>query len=101
AAEAAWSLAGPSWRTRASAVRWPASLPAGLAAAATIGTWLVLVLLGCGAIELLARHGPRLPGTWTTGGDGSRPHGFLAAPALVLAAGGGGLASGAGLGVQV
>jgi len=101
AVQAGWSLAGPSWRNRASAVRWPAYLAAGLAAAATIGTWLVLVLLGCGAIELLARHGPRLPGTWTTGGDGSRPHGFLTAPALVLAAGGGVLASVAWLAFKV
>jgi chromate transporter len=101
AVQAGWSLAGPSWRNRASAVRWPAYLAAGLAAAATIGTWLVLVLLGCGAIELLARHGPRLPGTWTAGGDGSRRHGFLTAPALVLAAGGGVLASVAWLAFKV
>ena len=94
AVQAGWSLLGPSWRNRASAVRWAAYLAAGLAAAATIGAWLVLVLLGCGAVELLARHGPRLAaGTWTTGGDGTRLHGFLAAPALVLAAGGGVLAS--------
>ena len=37
----------------------PRYLAAGLAAAATIGAWLVLVLLGCGAIELLARYGRR------------------------------------------
>src|SRR6202035_4647352 len=87
AVQAGWSLAGPSWRNRASA--------------ATIGTWLVLVLLGCGAIELLARHGPRLPGTWTTDGDGTRPHGLLTAPVLVLAAGGGVLASVAWLAFKV
>jgi chromate transporter len=101
AVQAGWSLAGPSWRNRASAVRWPAYLAAGLAAAATIGTWLVLVLLGCGAIELLARHGPRVPGPWTASGDGTRPHGFLTAPALVLAAGGGVLASVAWLAFKV
>jgi chromate transporter len=101
AVQAGWSLAGPSWRNRAAAVRWPAYLVAGLAAAATIGTWLVLVLLGCGAIELLARHGPRLPGTGTAEGDGTRLHGFLTAPALVLAAGGGVLASVAWLALKV
>ena len=93
AVQAGWSLLGPSRRNRASAVRWLAYLAAGLAAAATIGAWLVLVLLGCGAIELLARYGPCLGGEKAGGGDGTRLHGFLAAPAFVLAAGGGVLAS--------
>ena len=60
AVQAGWSLLVPSWRNRASALRWLLYLAAGLAGAATIGAWLVLVLLGCGAIELLARHGPPL-----------------------------------------
>jgi chromate transporter len=93
AVQAGWSLLVPSWRNRASAVRWAAYLAAGTAAAATIGAWLVLVLLGCGTIELLARYGPRLGGEGARNGDGTRLHGFLAAPALVLAAGGGVLAS--------
>ncbi|MGD0702323.1 MAG: chromate transporter [Trebonia sp.] len=117
AVQAGWSLLRPSWRNRASAVRWSAYLAAGLAAAATIGAWLVLVLLGCGAIELLARYGPHLGrgdggggdggggdggggdggeagGSGSGGGgDGTRLHGFLAAPAFVLAVGGGVLAS--------
>jgi chromate transporter len=150
AVQAGWSLLRPSWRNRGSAVRWVAYLAAGLAAAATIGAWLVLVLLGCGAIELLARYGPHLDGRGARGdggrddgdadggdsrddggcrdgggdgrddgrdddsrndsdidgrddgdidgrdGDGSggaRLHGFLAAPAFVLAVGGGVLAS--------
>src|SRR6202042_2019145 len=50
----------------------------------------VLVLLGCGAIELLARHGPQLGQAAARGGGGTRLDGFLAAPALLLAAGGGG-----------
>src|SRR5580658_7389698 len=41
AVQAGWSLLGPSRRNCASAVRWAAYLAAGLAAAATIGTWLV------------------------------------------------------------
>ena len=119
AVQAGWSLLGPSRRNRASAVRWLAYLAAGLAAAATIGAWLVLVLVGCGAIELLARYGPHLRGHRGNGaadgdggeagndrdgggsggnesegdGGGTRLHGFLAAPAFVLAAGGGVLAS--------
>jgi len=55
AVQAGWSLLEPSWRNRRAAVRWLAYFAAGLAAAATIGEWLVLVLLGCGAAELLAR----------------------------------------------
>ena len=101
---AGWSLLGPSWRNRAATVRWCCYLAAGLAAAATIGAWLVLVLLGCGAVELAARHGFRTGETSTPGtappsagsggsGDAGKLRGFLAAPALALAAGGGVLAS--------
>jgi chromate transporter len=93
AVQAGWSLLIPSWRNRACAVRWVAYLAGGLAAAATIGPWLVLVLLSCGAVELLARYGPRLSRGGARGSDGTRQHGFLAAPALVLAASGGVLAS--------
>ena len=98
AVQAGWSLLVPSWRNRASAVRWTAYLAAGLAAAATIGAWLVLVLLGCGAIELLARYGPHPGGGKPPGGgDGTRLHGFLGAPAIAVAVavavGGGVLAS--------
>ena len=93
AVQAGWSLLVPSWRNRASAVRWTAYLAAGFAAAATIGAWLVLVLLGCGAVELLARGGPRLGRGAASDSDGTRLQGFPAAPAVVLAAGGGVLAS--------
>jgi len=119
AVQAGWSLLVPSWRNRAASIRWTAYLAAGLAAAATIGAWLVLVLLGGGAIELLARYGPHLSGHRGNGaadgdggeagndrdgggsggnesegdGGGTRLHGFLAAPAFVLAVGGGVLAS--------
>ena len=54
AVQAGWSLLGPSWRGRAHTARWVAYLLAGAAAAATIGEWLALVLLGCGVIELAA-----------------------------------------------
>jgi chromate transporter len=52
AVQAASSLTGASWQRRPNAVRWICYLLAGLAAAATLGPWLVLVLLGCGLIEL-------------------------------------------------
>ena len=55
AVQAGWSLLVPSWkrtRARARRFRWGAYLLAGGAAAATIGPWLVLVLLGSGLTEL-------------------------------------------------
>jgi chromate transporter len=57
AVQAGWSLAVPSWKRARPAgpgrrFRWAAYLLAGGAAAATIGPWLVLVLLGCGSTEL-------------------------------------------------
>jgi chromate transporter len=111
AVQAGWSLLGPSWGNKAATVRWVCYFAAGLAAAPTIGPWLVLVLIGCGATELLARlRAARLRGAGTgsgngTGGTGTRsgyPDGsggsgklraLVAAPALVLAVGGGVLAS--------
>jgi chromate transporter len=58
AIQAGWSLAGPSWKRAAGSrrVRWIGYLLAGGAAAATIGPWLVLVLLGCGLTELAVRR---------------------------------------------
>jgi chromate transporter len=41
---------------RGSTIRWAAYGAAGGVAAATIGPWLVLVLLGCGILELLVRR---------------------------------------------
>lgn len=60
AVQAGWSLVPASWarahRQRASWVRWLGYLLAGAAAAATVGPWLVVVLLACGAVELVAQH---------------------------------------------
>jgi chromate transporter len=55
AVSAAAALVTPSWRNRRATWRWALYLAAGLAAAATIGEWLVLVLLACGATELAFR----------------------------------------------
>ena len=120
AVQAGWSLLVPSWkrtRARARRFRWGAYLLAGGAAAATIGPWLVLVLLGSGLTELAV--GPARGGTaraaadaaggeggeGTAGGDATasgKAHGLAAFPALAAAgavraaaavAGGGVLAS--------
>ena len=63
AAATGWSLVAPSWKrasarepARFSRVRWVGYLLAGAAASATIGPWLVFVVLGCGAVELTWRR---------------------------------------------
>jgi chromate transporter len=63
AVQAGWSLLGPSWKrasarepVRVSRLRWVLYFLAGGAASATIGPWLVLVLLGCGALEVALRR---------------------------------------------
>jgi chromate transporter len=94
AVQAGWTLLRPSWaRTdkagRARQVRWAAYLLAGGAAAATIGPWLVLVLLGCGLAELA---GARVRDT--TG----KTRGIAVLPGLLAGAGRvAGAAAGAGL----
>ena len=68
AIHAGTGLTGASWRRRAKTARWLCYLIAGAASAATLGPWLVLVLLGCGLIELTVqftgrrRHDANLPG---------------------------------------
>jgi chromate transporter len=67
AVQAGWSLTGPSWKraagSRSQRLRWIGYLLAGGAAAATIGPWLVLVLLGCGVSERAVRHQRQPAGT--------------------------------------
>jgi len=77
AIQAGTSLTGPSWQRRGNSTRWLCYLIAGIAAAATLGPWLVLVLLGCGTIELAVQL------------DAGRRHGgtTLGVAAPVLAAG--------------
>jgi len=64
AVRAGWSLVPASWvRARNSnRARWIVYLLAGGVAAATVGPWLVLVLLGCGALELVLQRRLRLDG---------------------------------------
>jgi len=58
AVRAGWSLVPASWgrAEQAGRVRWVVYVAAGGAAAATLGPWLVLVLLACGGIELILRR---------------------------------------------
>ena len=67
AVHAAGSLLPASWRRAgddqlASKFRWVLYLVAGIAGAVTLGPWLVLVLLSCGAVELGLRSSRFRPG---------------------------------------
>ena len=77
-------LAGASWQRRRHTLRWLAYLIAGAAAAATIGQWLVLVLLACGFIELAAQ----LDGSRA---DGGKAAGLVTVSKLAVGAVGGGV----------
>ncbi len=83
AVNAALGLLPASWR-RAGGLpgrqaRWVVFALAGGLAAATVGTFLVLVLIGCGLVELAISGRPRPP---------TRLTGLVAAPLGVVAAGG-------------
>jgi chromate transporter len=84
AVQAGTSLLGPSWQRRKHTIRWLGYLAAGAAAAATIGPWLVLVLLGCGAGELAAQRALSLRRHPDT--HGIDPRGIMALPALAAGA---------------
>jgi len=63
AVNAGWALVPGSWAGASSSggrMRWLAYLAAGAAAAATLGPWLVLVLLACGVIELVLQRAIRI-----------------------------------------
>ena len=99
AVQAGWSLLVPSWtRARASGtgrrLRWVAYLLAGGAAAATVGPWLVLVLLGGGVSELAIGQArsrtPAKAAPATKGAAGDAPAGEGDAPAGEGAAAGDG-----------
>jgi len=100
AIHAGWSLLTPSWKRAAvRRARWVGYLLAGGTAAATIGPWLVLVLLGCGVAELVIRYAAGKKGEGT-GKPGPVTHGAVAFPVAgglarvgAAAVGGGVLAS--------
>ncbi|HUZ27465.1 MAG TPA: chromate efflux transporter, partial [Streptosporangiaceae bacterium] len=84
AVHAGSGLVGASWRRRQATARWLIYLIAGAAAAAVIGVWLVLVLLGCGLIELAARLA-------ADGRDDTRLPAMVTAPMLAAGTVGGGV----------
>jgi chromate transporter len=104
-----WTRAGPA---RAARARWAGYALAGVVAAALTGPWLVLVLIGAGVVEVLAR-GRVLPGrgerafSWPLLAAIAPPTGELASSGLAaggLAAGGlaaGGLGALAWVGLKV
>jgi chromate transporter len=69
ALEAARSLAGPSWTrvhsSGGSRWRWGLYSLAGATGALLAGPWLVAVILGAGAVEILARTSPSGRGLFT------------------------------------
>ncbi len=56
ALRASGDLAPASWRRTPSTTRWLVYALAGALSAATVGAWLVLVLLACGAVEVAGRR---------------------------------------------
>ena len=84
AVQAGAALVPAGWRRapqQSSRLRWVLYLVLGAVAAATIGPWLVLLLIACGAVELIAQRVPP-----------ARPGGRVPAlPALAAAGAGGGV----------
>jgi chromate transporter len=79
AVHAGSDLLSASWRRAhdAARIRWLLYAVGGGIAAATVGPWLVLVLLGCGAIELATQR---------VGRSGKDLHGLAPLPLLAAAA---------------
>lgn len=86
ALDAALRLLPGSWRraaTRGQRMRWVAWVAAGALATATLGPWLVLVLIACGLIELAWRRGA---GRGDPPAGAARLHAWPVPAATVLAA---------------
>jgi chromate transporter len=56
ALDAAAKLVPPSWQRAAARPRWIVYVAAGALSVATVGTWVVAVLVACGAVELAVRR---------------------------------------------
>jgi chromate transporter len=93
AVHAGIGLVEPSRAAARSLPRWLAYAVLGGAAAATVGAWVVLVLLGSGVAEVLSRRAERRSGSSGRDGDAAaHSHALpLAAAVPLLAAGAGGL----------
>ena len=81
-APASWARASAGARPRAGRSRWIAYAASGAVAAALAGPWLVVVLLGCGVLEMQARAPRRDPGA------GPQALAWLALPGAAAGAGG-------------
>jgi chromate transporter len=83
AVRAGVGLVPESWRRASAPWRWIGYAVLGGIAAGTVGPWLVLVLLGCGAVEVLWRHPERAAGSgahlWPLATAGAAATGGLAA----------------------
>ncbi|SNY48749.1 chromate efflux transporter [Paractinoplanes atraurantiacus] len=91
AAQAGISLMPPGWKrapVHSSRYRWTLYLLLGAAAAATIGPWLVLLLIACGFAEVLAQHLPARP---KPAAQSRRGHPLRALPLLAATGLGGGV----------
>jgi chromate transporter len=91
AVQAGWSLVPDSRRRSPSTLRWTAYLAAGAVSAATVGPGLVLVLVGCGALEVVLRRVRHAPGIGA----------LVPLPVLAATAGTGGLLSLAWVAIKV
>ncbi|GID28961.1 chromate efflux transporter [Paractinoplanes brasiliensis] len=58
AVQAGWSLVPPGWQRTPSRRRWIAYLLLGAVGAATVGAWLVLLLIACGVVEAVFQRVP-------------------------------------------
>jgi chromate transporter len=75
AVQAAWGLVPGSWKrtggTKPARARWICYAVVGALAAAVVGPWLVLVMIGTGLLEVAIRTGRGRP--WTTRGAAPLP----------------------------
>ncbi|GAB1645681.1 chromate efflux transporter [Krasilnikovia sp. MM14-A1259] len=85
AVHAGAGLIPPAWKSTPDRARWVVYLLLGAAAAATVGPWLVLLLLACGLAEVLAQRLHR-----STSGRPADAHRRPPAPLMLAAAGVGG-----------
>ena len=88
AVRAGTTLLPASWKRRQDTARWIGYLAVGAVAAAVLGPWVVVVLLACGAVELIVERLSR--------GDASRPgtptlRSVAAVPFIVAGAAGSGV----------
>jgi chromate transporter len=93
ALQAASGLLAPSWRrasdhSRPRAARWVVYLAGGVIASALTGAWVVLVLLGCGVLEVMLRRLPAPEGGSAGNSRGIAPLALLGHATVGVGVGG-------------